>query len=39
MSSITRSATKVFDKLGVPENERKEMYEAAQILIMMAHCR
>ena len=39
MPAITRSATKAFNKLGVPENERKEMYEAAKILIMMAHCR
>jgi hypothetical protein len=36
MPPITRSATKVFDKLGVPENERKEMYEAANILMLLA---
>lgn len=39
MPAITRSATKVFNKLGVPENERKEMYEGVEILIMMAHSR
>lgn len=39
MPSITRSTTKVFDKLGVPDKDRKEMYEAAKILMMMAHCR
>jgi hypothetical protein len=39
MASITRSTNKIFDKLGVPENERKEMYEAAKILMMLSQSR
>jgi len=38
MLPITRSVGKVFDKLGVPESERQEMYDAAQILMRLSDC-
>lgn len=39
MQPITRSVAKVFDKMGVPESERQEMFEAAQIMLTLSHSR